>query len=265
MEPTENTINVTSSRLEEGEHLAVRQSLGETETIFLARDLDEALLRIHLNSPGSNGYQVHPPSEFGNLRHLLAQCRSQKSGRPTHLHALLRGEPRHITEFRSQGLWEFRAGQVPISSWEAAVLKDVSSCQFYLGHTATHAMMSAWIDAVGCFGFSKRIDWNGREDAVFTDVMDVLAIAGLIDRRSGEQDTESVTALKFPPFVVAKVSEIALALVESETTAVVADEIISMALRGFCKNIRDMSPSILAQEFATAWHEYHPNTVLEWE
>jgi hypothetical protein len=116
-------------------------------------------------------------------------------------------------------------------------------------------MISAWLDAIGCFGCSKRIEWNCEEDDVFTDVMDALAIAGLIDRRSGEQGKEAVTALNSHPVVVAKFCEIALALVRSEATRAAASEILRKGLRLHLDGIRAMRPEVEALQFAAAWFQ----------
>jgi len=263
----DSTATLTiKSRFEAGKWLAVRQIVdGGATTIFLAQDYDDALLRTHLNRHPSNVYRVHQPSEYGGLRRLLAQFRSQWRNRPQYLHALLRREHRHITEFRSQGIWVFKAGHVPVSAWESSILAGTPVSWFHLGPTATHAMISAWLDAVGCFGFSKRIDWNRKEDAVYTDVMDVLAIAGLIDCRSGAQDTETVTALRFHPFVVAKFSEVAFALVQSDITGAEADEILTSGLWNFWNDIQKKDPTAMAREFATAWYHEKSTAATEAE
>jgi hypothetical protein len=255
MESTATLIQTVRSRLEAGERLAVRQIVDGDTAIFLAQDYDDALLRTHLDHHPSNVYRVHQPGEFTNLRRLLAQFRSQRRNRPKYLHAVLRGEPPCVTEFRRKGTWEFRAGRFPISSWDAAILEDVSPYHFHWGHTATSAMISAWLAAAGCFCSSKRIDWNRQADDIFTDVMDVLAIAGLIDRRSGEQDEETVTALNYHPVVVAKFSEVALALVQSEATRAEADAILARGLWRHRNEIREIDPTAMAQEFAVAWQQ----------
>lgn len=255
MESTATLIKTVRSRLEAGERLAVRQIRDGDTTIFLAKDNDDTLLRIHLSHQASNVYQIHPPSEYGSLRRLLAQFRSQRRNRPKYLHGVLRGEPPCVTEFRRKGIWEFRAGRFPISSWDAAILDDAGSCHFHWGHTATSAMISAWLAAVERFCISKRIDWNREEDDVFTDVMDALAIAGLIDHRSGEQDEETVTALNYHPVVVAKFSEVALALLQSEATRAEADAILARGLWRHRNEIREIDPTAMAQEFAVAWQQ----------
>lgn len=255
MDSTATLIQTVRSRLEAGEHLAVRLYQDRGVNISLAESYDNALMRIHLNRLSTNVYQVHPPSEFTSLRRLLAQFRSQRRNRPKYLHAVLRGEPLCVTEFRGEGIWEFRDGNVPISSWATAILEDVSPFHFHWGHTATSAMISAWLTSIVHVAAGGPVSWAPHDDAIFTAVLEVLAFAGLIECPSLDSKLRRVTRLKSDSALIAKFTEVASALVEDEATQAEADAILARGLWRHRNEIREIDPAAMARGFAVAWQQ----------
>lgn len=153
----------------------------------------------------------------------------------------------------------------PVPMRGNGILEDASYSRLYWAQSATHALISAWLDGIRYSDSRPRISWNRKADPVYTDVMDVLAIAGLIVCRSAEQEIETVTRLNYDPILIAKFTEIGLALVESETTRAAADDILTIGLRKHLNGIWKMDPIAMAGEFAAAWHQNRSRATTEAE
>ena len=254
MDSTATLPTLIRSRLEAGERLAVHHigARGEGSFFLLPESYEDALMRIH--RMGTTAYQVHFPTEYGHLHQLLSQIRSKKMRGPKNLHAVIQTEPPCITEFRSKGVWEFKEGNIPISSWETDILEDFTWAQFHFEPTATNALISAMLYSFDWSDFPTRIRWNRNDDPVFTAIMDGLANAGLIVCESVGGDNGTVTDLNFDLDLTAKFIAIAHALVGSKATQSTAAEILAKGLRNYLNGIRKVDAVAMAHEFAAAWH-----------
>lgn len=144
---------------------------------------------------------------------------------------------------------------MPISSWGIAILKDVSERHCHWGQSPTHAMISAWVESIGSYGYRHQIRWNRKEVPQFTEIMNVLSSADLIISQSHGLDEEIVSHLHYDSVLVAKFTDIAWSLVESHTTRAAASKILQKGLRLHLDRIRAMRPEVEALQFAAAWYQ----------